>query len=388
MKQGQITKKTSILIVDDEKVFGDILSRTLMDVGFDTYTANTASEALSLIKKNSYDLVVSDLNMPEMDGIELIREILNDKPNQCIVVITGFPSRESQEEAFRMGVVNYLVKPFSLERFLEIVEKAIQGDAQGEPGIRGPVELTCEDLIQMHAFERRSIILEILNHKDNGKIYFKDGKVVHAETKKLEGKEAFYEIQSWKTGIFKTEPLKTNVENTIGENVEVLLLEGAAYQDELNKSKKSHNSEGVGLEGNSTRERRHSMPSMIEEINAALKDLADNTPGLSLALLVDNEGLPVTRYSSIQLPEGTSDKVAVASIALLGLARRNADQLGLQGFQEVLIKADTGYVYSVSVGAQTGYALVARTDQNVTLGALFMTVRGTRERINKAMGVA
>lgn len=130
------------------------------------------------------------------------------------------------------------------------------------------------------------------------------------------------------------------------------------------------------------------MPSMIEEINAALKDLADNTPGLSLALLVDNEGLPVTRYSSIQLPEGTSDKVAVASIALLGLARRNADQLGLQGFQEVLIKADTGYVYSVSVGAQTGYALVARTDQNVTLGALFMTVRGTRERINKAMGVA
>lgn len=129
------------------------------------------------------------------------------------------------------------------------------------------------------------------------------------------------------------------------------------------------------------------MPSMIEEINSALKDLAENTPGLSLSLLVDNEGLPVARYSSIQIPEGTAERVAVASLAMLGLARRNTDQLGLQGFQEVLIKADTGYVYSVSVGGPAGYVLVARTDQSITLGALFMTVRTARERINKAMGI-
>lgn len=383
-------KKQGILVVDDEKVFGDTLSALLDSQGYEVNTASSASEALSFFERNKYDLLITDINMPGIDGIDLIRQIQKFNPQQRIVVVTGFPSHESQEEAFRMGVINYLVKPFAVERFLEVVAKALQADIDKDSGIIGPVELTCEDLIQMHALDRKSLVLEIRNHKDTGRIYFKKGMVVHAETKKLKGKEAFYDIQSWKTGVFKTDPLPSQVEQTINQSAEVLLLEGATLRDEENRndSKSNGKVDKVDDENFSKNERRQSMPSMIEEINAALKDLADNTPGLSLSLLVDNEGLPVAKFTTLQLPEGTSEKVAVASLALLGLARRNTDQLGLQGFQEVLIKADTGYVYSVSVGGPAGYVLVARTDQNITLGALFMTVRSARERINKAMGIA
>lgn len=392
--------KSRILLVDDEQQFATAISAFLHSKNHDVVTAGTAEEALELIFNNEFDLLITDINMPDMDGIELIRKVRTKKANQKIVIITGFPSHESQEEAFKMGVINYLVKPFALDRFLEVVTKALRGNGRNGKGLHGPVELTCEDLIQMHALSGRSLLLEIINEDDTGRIYFKNGKVIHAETAAHKGDEAFYEILSWETGIFKTESLETEVEATINQSVEGLLLEAARLKDETNNQKGMTEGGKTGKkEGKKQKikedskeplkpKRRQSMPSMVEEINEALKELAANTPGLGLALLVDNEGLPIARHTAIEIGEGTAEKSAVASLALLGLARRTADQLDLSGFQEVLVKADTGYIYSLSVGGPSGYVLVTRTDQNVTLGALFMTVRSARDRINRAMGVA
>ncbi len=385
-----MAERPRVLFVDDEEAFANTMATFLSSHGFEVETAFEAKNAIALAASKNYQIIVTDINMPGMDGIELIRTIREISPDQRIIVFTGFPSHESQEEAYKLGVLNYLVKPFSTERFLELLNKALTVNGEG---LFGPVELTFEDLIQVYSQQLKSMVLEIQNGEETGRIHFKNGRIIHAETKTNKGTSAFYEIQSWKVGRFKTEPKVENVTETIDLSVDALILEGARLQDEESKeapppvtSKTQKKTEKVGKDANNS-QRRSSMPSMIEEINSALKDLAENTPGLSLSLLVDNEGLPVARYSSIQIPEGTAERVAVASLAMLGLARRNTDQLGLQGFQEVLIKADTGYVYSVSVGGPAGYVLVARTDQSITLGALFMTVRTARERINKAMGI-
>jgi CheY-like chemotaxis protein/predicted regulator of Ras-like GTPase activity (Roadblock/LC7/MglB family) len=386
-----ISQKPYILLVDDEEIFVKTMSLFLSKRGFIVETASTAPQALSLLSSKEFNLLVTDLNMPGMDGVELIRKVREIKPHQKILVFTGFPSRESQEEAYRLGAINYIVKPFTSERFLELLRKAL---TVNDEGLLGPVELTFEDLIQVYAQQQKSLLIEIQKGGEKGYIYFKKGRIIHAETKNNIGVEAFYEIQSWKAGRFKADNFDSEVKQTIDTTVDALLLEGARIEDEKSKSvtkpspaKKTRDLSKEDRADVNKSQRRQSMPSMIEEINSALKDLADNTPGLSLSLLVDNEGLPVARYTSVQMQEGAAERVAVASLALLGLARRNTDQLGLQGFQEVLIKADTGYIYSVSVGGSAGYVLVARTDQSVTLGALFMTVRTARERINKAMGI-
>jgi|GEM_PF-298134 len=392
--------KTRILFVDDEVGFTEAMSKVLASHSFDVKTANSGSSAVDIFSKEEFDLVITDLNMPNMDGIELIRRIRDIKPEQQILIVTGFPSHESQEEAFKMGVENYIVKPFSTKRFLELVSKSLK---EAKNGVRGAVEITTTDLIQMYALNNKSLILEIRDGKRIGRIYFSNGKVIHAETSKFKGVKAFFNIQTWNKGTFSEKPLDDNIKPTINQSVESLLLEGVRLQDENQRKIDTSDvpKDGVKIENllveelfsnhgdsdNSKNKRRHSMPSMIEEINGALKELADNTPGLSLALLVDNEGLPIGRYASMQIQEGAAEKVAVASLALLGLARRTADQLDLEGFQEVLVKADTGYVYSLAVGGPANYTLVARTDQNVTLGALFMTVRSARERIDRAMGV-
>lgn len=239
-------EKQSILIVDDEEDFAETISALLASQGYDVQTASTGDDALYLIDNNSYNLLVADINMPQMDGIELIRKVKKSHPDMRTIVVTGFPSNEVQAEALELRVNNLLIKPFSMERFLEIVNKTLKKNVDDDRmGLLGPVELTCQDLIQMYAMDSRTLILEIRHLDDLGLIFFEKGKVVHAETKNLKGRDAFMEIYGWKKGAFETKPLAGNAEHTIDQSVELLLLEGMNSsaieergEDELNFDEK------------------------------------------------------------------------------------------------------------------------------------------------------
>lgn len=235
--------KTRILFVDDERNFTEAMSQLLRIKGFEVQAANSGKIALELFSTGDFDLVITDLSMPEMDGIELIREIRKLNPYQKIIVVTGFPSQRSQEQAFRLGTLNYIAKPFKPQRFLELVKDALRSN---EEGLLGAVRLNLSDLVQLYSFMSKTIVLEILKAKDGeeGRIYLIRGQVIHAETDNLQGKEAFYEIQSWQSGIFKIKVPQTQIPHTIDKNVDALLLEGAHRQDEHPKSRVSEGEAG------------------------------------------------------------------------------------------------------------------------------------------------
>ncbi|HXX81779.1 MAG TPA: response regulator, partial [Thermodesulfovibrionales bacterium] len=102
-----------ILVVDDEPVVVKSCERTLTPEGYKVDTASNGKEAIGKLGKDNFDLVITDLKMPDMDGIELIRWIRNSKPNIGVVVITGYPSQESIKEALGLRILDYLPKPFS-----------------------------------------------------------------------------------------------------------------------------------------------------------------------------------------------------------------------------------------------------------------------------------
>lgn len=222
----------SILFVDDESEFAVMMSKVLDLRGFFVQTANSGAHALKAYSSQEYDLVVTDLSMPGMDGIELVREIRKMNPSQRIIIITGFPSQMSQRQAFKLGTINYIVKPFSINRFLEVVAEALE--EEDEDGLVGPIRLKCEDLIQMYALGAKNIVIEIMNAQngDMGRVYIEKGKVVHAEVNKLKGEHAFYEIQSWNSGIFRTEALRGRIPHTIDRSPDALILEAARRCDE------------------------------------------------------------------------------------------------------------------------------------------------------------
>ena len=115
----------SVLIVDDEKNYPLILSAVLNEEGFDTLTANSAREALGLLDDSDVDLVLTDMKMPEMDGIALLERVKQLNPDLPVIMMTAHGTVEKAVEAMQKGAHNYILKPFDNDQLLVYVRKAI-----------------------------------------------------------------------------------------------------------------------------------------------------------------------------------------------------------------------------------------------------------------------
>jgi len=120
-----------ILIVEDEKLITKSLARLLDKKGYDTVIANTGEEAIQKVASSDFDLIISDIRMPEKDGIETIIEIraLLKKENKPIIpeiLITGYADEEKYKSAIDLKVAGYLYKPFDTEDLLEAIENALK----------------------------------------------------------------------------------------------------------------------------------------------------------------------------------------------------------------------------------------------------------------------
>lgn len=113
-----------VLVVDDELLVRSFLKETLMRKGLDVTVAENGRTALALIKDNAYDLVFTDMKMPDMTGLEVLKKVKETAPNTIVVVITAFGSIDNAVEAMRLGAFNYLIKPFSPDTIEAVVEKA------------------------------------------------------------------------------------------------------------------------------------------------------------------------------------------------------------------------------------------------------------------------
>jgi NADH-quinone oxidoreductase subunit E/NADP-reducing hydrogenase subunit HndA len=115
-----------ILIVDDELVVIKSAERVLKSEGYHVEGALGGREAIMKIGEDGYDLVFTDLKMPEVDGITLIRWIKKTKPSIGIVIITGYPSQETIKEALELGIIDYVPKPFTPSVLLDVTERAVE----------------------------------------------------------------------------------------------------------------------------------------------------------------------------------------------------------------------------------------------------------------------
>ncbi|WP_213358058.1 sigma-54-dependent transcriptional regulator [Chlamydiifrater phoenicopteri] len=114
----------SILIVDDEPILRAFLQELLESRGYAATTATNTKEARSLIRKNFFDLIISDMNMPDGSGLDVLSEAQKYSPETPVLVITAFGTIENAVEAMQKGAFNYLTKPFSSEALLAYIDKA------------------------------------------------------------------------------------------------------------------------------------------------------------------------------------------------------------------------------------------------------------------------
>ena len=114
----------TILIVDDEKNYPLILSSVLEDEGFETLTANSGQAALEILKTSDVDLVLTDMKMPVMNGIQLLEKIKAKDPDLPVIMMTAHGTVEKAVDAMQKGAYNYVLKPFDNERLILVVNKA------------------------------------------------------------------------------------------------------------------------------------------------------------------------------------------------------------------------------------------------------------------------
>lgn len=113
-----------VLIVDDEALVRNFLVETLKRKHLDVSSAENGLKALALLKEHTYDLVITDMKMPDLTGIDLLHKIKETSPHTLVVVVTAYGSVENAVEAMRLGAYNYLIKPFSPDTIEAILEKA------------------------------------------------------------------------------------------------------------------------------------------------------------------------------------------------------------------------------------------------------------------------
>jgi len=118
--------KANILIVDDERTIRDSLDVVLQDEGYSTSVASTGKEALTQAESQSFDLIITDLKMPEMDGMELLRKCRKICPLTFIIIITAHGSLESAIEALRIGAYDYILKPFDFDDVLIKIRRILR----------------------------------------------------------------------------------------------------------------------------------------------------------------------------------------------------------------------------------------------------------------------
>ncbi|MCP4570546.1 MAG: response regulator [FCB group bacterium] len=119
------TSEASILVVDDEQIVLNLVEDTLTDDGYDVTITISAKEAIELVKQHHFDFILTDIRMPEMNGIELVKEIHEIVPTLGVIFMTGYANLDTAKQAIKEGAYDYIMKPFELSEIRQAISRAV-----------------------------------------------------------------------------------------------------------------------------------------------------------------------------------------------------------------------------------------------------------------------
>ena len=231
LEKGMSKGLKKVLIVDDEETLTWSMAKSLSKDKdkYEVMIANNGREALQLLKTSRIDLVISDIRMPDINGLDLLVMIKKEYPETKVIIMTAYGSSDVQKEANQRGSLFYIEKPFEISDIRKIIIDLI-GKKRGFQGKVMGLQLT--DIIQMNCLSRLTTALIVTRDGEKGVIYFNEGEVVHAECGERKGTEAFYKILSWQEGEFVSNIGFVPPIQTIYQSWEHLLVEAMRRDDD------------------------------------------------------------------------------------------------------------------------------------------------------------
>ncbi|MFO7783956.1 MAG: response regulator [Thermodesulfobacteriota bacterium] len=197
----------AVLIVDDESEMLDVLRKALEHYSkvFSVLVAGDGEAALEILRENDIALVVTDLIMPKMDGFSLLVHIRSDFPGIPVIIMTGHRHPVMERMAWKIGVADYIEKPFKFEELAQRIIANLGEEGRGKDGglrkIKVPFFLRLIDLEKMTC---RVSLLERSSRRE-GIMFFRDGRLVDARLEDLPPEKAVYEMLGWNDVDISTE---------------------------------------------------------------------------------------------------------------------------------------------------------------------------------------
>jgi CheY-like chemotaxis protein len=237
-----------VLLLDDDVDLLDMYRQLLSQLPSqpEIYTATSGPRAMAMLEAEPFRLLICDLRMPKMDGLQVLSIVRRKHPELRTVALTSVADEQFRSRAYALGVDLFWYKPATeqeIKMFLECLESLLGREA--DDGFRGVQSKSLVDIIQLECISQSSSTLRITNGGHTGKIWIQDGEVIDAEAGEQVGEPAFQRILSWRAGGFESLPAEPTRERTILKSYNALLLETAQAIDE----KRAVNGEGAAVNG-------------------------------------------------------------------------------------------------------------------------------------------
>jgi CheY-like chemotaxis protein/predicted regulator of Ras-like GTPase activity (Roadblock/LC7/MglB family) len=359
-----------VLVVDDEDDLTWSISKHLAKDKdkYELICVNSGKKALEVLSQLPIELVISDIRMPEISGMELLGKIKESYPTTKVIIMTAYGSSEVQEEANKRGCLKYIEKPFEINELRQLILSVIEE----KKGFQGTIsDFQLHDLVQMNCLGRMTAVLYIVREKNKGEIYFYEGNIIHAECNGSEGKDALYEMLTWEGGNFSTERGKTPPKETIFEGWQSLLLEGMRRVDE-SKPSYQHKLE---------QERNV----RLQKIDLILNKIV-GVKGVILAAVFDTEGFPhaskINEKSSLQY---SIKEIALVFSNLIKQVETVGNDLNLDNAIDISIDFENNALLKITKIPEKQDYLIILSGNMVNPGVIHLEVKKQIRELSKVL---
>lgn len=228
-----------VLFVDDDRILRHLIQKKL-DKHKTTFTVLTAKDGLDAVKElkeNSISLVVTDLQMPQMDGFALLAHLSEKYPDIPVIIQTGYGTSKSRKHALERGAAGYIEKPFKIEQLAEKIIATLKKESEG--GILQTIPL--EMFIQLIEMEQKTCTIRVVEKLsgERGVLFFRNGDLVEARIGAQYGKPAAYKIFSWDQVTLSIQDDCAIKDKRIVGDLQAILFDAMRLKDEADESEEA-----------------------------------------------------------------------------------------------------------------------------------------------------
>ncbi len=375
-------REKRVLVVDDEEDMIWTLKNCLNHESLhaEIITASSGEEAVEVMENCPVDLVLTDIRMSGMSGLDLMLEVRNRWSSTAVIVMTAFPSPEYKTEVLKRGGLHYIEKPFNIVELRQVVFDAVNNDKSFAGTVVG---VSLSDIVQVNCLSRSTSALEVKSRDGNGIIFFDKGRIVHAEIDEVTGEEAFYRIMGLDGGNIASKKVAGPPQATIDKPCEALIIEAARRLDESKEDsavfnldalddedpfpalgpgkKDDSNSEATGTDGDDRQLKQAQEDVMDGNLQNILGEFT-TIPGVNTACLVGRDGFLLDSTATVNVD---TEMIGAIASSGFGASESMGRQLGKGDMAMTMIEYDQGPVIFSPVGDEAFLVIVADRDSNL-----------------------